>query len=133
MRLADTVLSTDVIEATRLMRVATQMAATDPRTGTIDMDMISTGRTQIDRDMVLKLADSLREMFFNPSATGATMKGQRFTLGQIRQAVLKSMGSGTDGRGGSVSISEIEGAVRELENEDLVQYLEKTQTVIIRG
>ena len=37
------------------------------------------------------------------------------------------------GRGGSVSISEIEGAVRELENEDLVQYLEKTQTVIIRG
>ena len=73
MRLADTVLSTDVIEATRLgtllfllyvcmyvcmyvyfdasrlMRVATQMAATDPRTGTIDMDMISTGRTQIDR------------------------------------------------------------------------------------
>eukprot|EP01036_Dinobryon_divergens_P034897 gene34897-45162_t len=93
------------------MRVATQMAATDPRTGTIDMDMISTGRTQIDRDMVLKLADSLREI----------------------QAVLKSMGSGTDGRGGSVSISEIEGAVRELENEDLVQYLEKTQTVIIRG
>ena len=74
--------------------------------------------------------------------------------GQIRQAVLKSMGSGTDGKycaiyciinknddpfcwlgrgGGSVSISEIEGAVRELENEDLVQYLEKTQTVIIRG
>ena len=75
MRLADTVLSTDVTEATRLgttcvslyvcicmyvcmyvyvdarrlMRVATQMAATDPRTGTIDMDMISTGRTQIDR------------------------------------------------------------------------------------
>ena len=25
------------------------------------------------------------------------MKGQRFTLGQIRQAVLKTMGSGTDG------------------------------------
>ena len=25
------------------------------------------------------------------------MKGQRFTLGQIRQAVLKGMGSGTDG------------------------------------
>jgi len=33
----------------RLMQVATQTAATDPRTGTIDMDMISTGRTQLDR------------------------------------------------------------------------------------
>jgi DNA replication licensing factor MCM4 len=34
----------DVQEAYRLMRVATQAAATDPRTGTIDMDMINTGR-----------------------------------------------------------------------------------------
>ena len=31
-------------EAFRLFRVATQSAATDPRTGKIDMDLINTGR-----------------------------------------------------------------------------------------
>lgn len=36
-------------EAVRLMRVATQNAATDPRTGTIDMDMIATGQGASDR------------------------------------------------------------------------------------
>jgi hypothetical protein len=35
----------DVEEATRLMRVATQQSATDPLTGTIDMDLIATGRS----------------------------------------------------------------------------------------
>lgn len=39
----------DVAEAIRLMRVATQNAATDPRTGTIDMDMIVTGQGASDR------------------------------------------------------------------------------------
>lgn len=39
----------DVAEAVRLMRVATQNAATDPRTGTIDMDMIATGQGASDR------------------------------------------------------------------------------------
>ena len=39
----------DVAEAIRLMRVATQNAATDPRTGTIDMDMIATGQGASDR------------------------------------------------------------------------------------
>jgi DNA replication licensing factor MCM4 len=41
---ASVVTEDDVIEAIRLVRVATQTAATDPRTGTIDMDMINTGR-----------------------------------------------------------------------------------------
>ena len=34
---------TEVREASRLMAVATQQAATDPRTGLIDMDTINTG------------------------------------------------------------------------------------------
>lgn len=44
MRLSMLVTAEDVIEATRLMKVATQTAALDPRTGTIDMDMITTGK-----------------------------------------------------------------------------------------
>jgi DNA replication licensing factor MCM4 len=44
MRLSETVTRADAEEAMRLIKVATQTAATDPRTGTIDMDMIATGR-----------------------------------------------------------------------------------------
>lgn len=43
MRLSEDVVVEDVEEALRLMRVATQSAATDPTTGLIDMDMLATG------------------------------------------------------------------------------------------
>ena len=49
MRLSDTVEVIDVEEAIRLLRVATQSAATDPRTGRIDMDLINTGRSASSR------------------------------------------------------------------------------------
>lgn len=45
----------DVAEAIRLMRVATQNAATDPRTGTIDMDMIATGQGASDRLVLIEV------------------------------------------------------------------------------
>ena len=40
MRLSDEVTREDVFEAIRLIKVATQAAATDPTTGLIDMEMI---------------------------------------------------------------------------------------------
>ena len=43
MQLSDIVKEEHVIEALRLMRVAICEAATDPRTGQIDMDLITTG------------------------------------------------------------------------------------------
>ena len=49
MRLSQTVEVIDVEEAMRLLRVATQSAATDPRTGKIDMDLINTGRSASSR------------------------------------------------------------------------------------
>merc|ERR1711907_210009 len=61
MRLSKEVTHYDVEEAIRLMKVATQTAATDPRTGTIDMDMITTGRTAVDREMIEMLAERLRK------------------------------------------------------------------------
>jgi len=45
-RLSSIVEAKDVEEAARLIRVALQQAATDPRTGTIDMDLITTGKIE---------------------------------------------------------------------------------------
>jgi DNA replication licensing factor MCM4 len=62
MRYSNMVTRADVREAVRLMRVATQAAATDPRTGRIDMDMIMTGRSTADREIEENLAMNLKEL-----------------------------------------------------------------------
>ena len=43
MELRQTVESKDIAEAVRLIRAAMQQSAIDPKTGTIDMDIIHTG------------------------------------------------------------------------------------------
>ena len=62
MRYSRVVERLDVKEAVRLMKVATQAAATDPRTGRIDMDMITTGRSTANREMEEALNLSLKEL-----------------------------------------------------------------------
>ena len=121
MRLSKVVTGYDVDEAIRLMKVATQAAATDPRTGTIDMDMITTGRTAVDRDMILHLADELRKIF-------SVRNGQRLNLAQLRAIVAK------DGDQ-QVTLHELEEAVKEVLDSDSpgIKYIQNTQTVIVQG
>jgi DNA replication licensing factor MCM4 len=132
MRLDLIVSAMDVKEAIRLMRVATQAAATDPRTGTIDMDLITTGRTALDRDLVLRLMEIIRKFLENKT-------GQRMTYGQIRQALLQDEetnlrqgGNDLSGIGMTVSMGEVEEALRELETDGVVQIIDRTQMVIVR-
>ena len=62
MRYSLMVTRADTLEAVRLMKVATQAAATDPRTGRIDMDMIATGRSTVDREMEEQLILGIKEL-----------------------------------------------------------------------
>jgi DNA replication licensing factor MCM4 len=62
MRYSHMVTRADVREAVRLMKVATQAAATDPRTGRIDMDMITTGRSTAERELEETLNMNLKEL-----------------------------------------------------------------------
>jgi DNA replication licensing factor MCM4 len=64
MRFSPVVTRDDAKEALRLLRVATQAAATDPRTGRIDMDMISTGRTSLSRETEERLYSDIKEFLF---------------------------------------------------------------------
>ncbi len=52
----------DVEEALRLVKVATQQAATDPETGLIDMDLISTGMTSTSRNKLTSLMDTVKNI-----------------------------------------------------------------------
>lgn len=54
------------------MKVATQTAATDPRTGTIDMDLITTGQTALGRELTHQLADAVRAFLCEEFQRGRT-------------------------------------------------------------
>lgn len=60
MRFCDIVERVDVAEAIRLVKSAMQQSALDPRTGTIDMDLITTGRSASARARLNDLVKELR-------------------------------------------------------------------------
>jgi len=66
MRFSKTVERVDVAEAIRLVRVAIQQAAIDPRTGTIDMDLITTGRSASSRGTLQLLAAEVQKILTTP-------------------------------------------------------------------
>eukprot|EP00899_Mesostigma_viride_P019945 jgi/Mesvir1/27952/Mv20159-RA.2 len=72
MRFADTVEREDVAEALRLLRAAMQQSATDPTTGTIDMDAIITGTSASSRARREELKALLRQVVMD-LAPGASL------------------------------------------------------------
>jgi DNA replication licensing factor MCM4 len=62
MRLSDTVEPSDVAEATRLIKVATQQAAVDPVTGQIDMNLITTGYSSFVKQKVGMIAETVQKL-----------------------------------------------------------------------
>jgi len=92
MRLSNVVTANDVKEAIRLMRVATQAAATDPRTGRIDMDLIvgggsmdtnpSTGAGNNSRARVQGVEAAVR-------AALSQKKGTRLSMSDLRKMVRR--------------------------------------------
>ena len=94
----------DVGEAIRLMNVATQTAATDPRTGMIDMDLITTGHTSMERDAMASLASEVSQVL-------TTMKGQDLTVNSLRQALLEQQSM-------DVQANELQSVLRRLAQEE---------------
>lgn len=52
------------------MRVAIQEAATDPRTGQIDMDLITTGRSAASRQTISSMKRAISEILDTLGTTG---------------------------------------------------------------
>ncbi len=125
MRLAVWVEQSDVAEAMRLMRVSTQSAATDPRTGRIDMDMIATGRSIVDRDGLESLVSEIRNLL-NTDAGLRTKNAGRLNLGELRRRMQAQSDV-------EVSLSDMQEALRILEGDDFLQFNERMQQVHVRG
>merc|ERR1712151_1089335 len=62
MRLSPCVETKDVEEAVRLIRTAMQQSAVDPKTGTIDMDIIQTGITATSTERVKVICEYIKKV-----------------------------------------------------------------------
>lgn len=107
MKLRDCIYKSDVDEALRLMNVATQRAAMDPRTGTIDMDMINTGHSSSEREAIADIIDAMKAIL-------SDAPGQSMTVGETRKFLEEK-------RNGEVKGTEFQMALRSLEEDSVIQ------------
>lgn len=68
MRLSPTVDSTDVQEATRIMRESIHSYAIDPLTGRIDMDLVTTGRSAASRELAAEVKRTVKNLMSSSAA-----------------------------------------------------------------
>ena len=106
MRLSNTVERRDVTEARRLMHVALQQSATDPRTGTIDMDLIQTGVSAAARKQQQELATTIRNLLSGAGGANVTV---RQLLEQLNAARLAD-----DPHAAEVTMAEVREAIAQL-------------------
>ena len=119
MRLSPWVEPADVDEAVRLMRVATQSAATDPMTGMIDMDLITTGRSAAARTLTSQLADALRPKFIQ-------LGNATLPLEEVRTTLQHETGL-------QVTVGELREALALLERDGLVRMIRQSTVQITVG
>jgi DNA replication licensing factor MCM4 len=118
MRYASEVTRADAKEAVRLLKVATQAAATDPRTGRIDMDMINTGRTTVEREMEEHLYIGLKEFL-------AERRGNRLSVRDVTRQLSEISNT-------QVDPDDVIDALRRLDADGVVQFNERNQTTFVR-
>ena len=110
---SDVVTRRDVEEAIRLMNVATHKAATDPRTGAIDMDMITTGRTALGRQEQVALAKELQNMLY-------AYRGAHLTFFEIQQQMEQQSDR-------EIQDNDLEEAIGMLVDENIMTYVNMTK------
>lgn len=119
MRYGTVVTRHDAREAVRLMKVATQAAATDPRTGRIDMDMINTGRSAVDRQQEQEMLLALKELL-------AERRGNRLSIRDVSQ----QLGEITNTTPSHDAVVE---SLRLLDGDGTIQLNERAQTIFVRS
>ncbi|KAH0519797.1 DNA replication licensing factor MCM4 [Microtus ochrogaster] len=92
-RFSDKVEAIDVEEAKRLHREALKQSATDPRTGIVDISILTTGMSATSRKRKEELAEALRKLILSKGKTPALKYQQLFEdiRGQSDTAITKDM------------------------------------------
>lgn len=89
MRLSNDVSESDVDQAIDLVKTAIIQSATDPSTGLIDMDIITTGKTSASRQRVQVIMEKAKEII----KSNITLYMKSTALESLLAEVEKHMGS----------------------------------------
>ena len=111
MRLSEEVTAADVIEAVRLIQSALKQAATDARTGLIDMGLLTEGTSASERKRKQDLKNGIVSLLDEMTRQGGTVRYVDFA----RQLGEQS--------GVQVEAEELAEAMRALQQESLLQVL----------
>jgi DNA replication licensing factor MCM4 len=111
MRLSDTVTADDVLEAVRLIKSALKQAATDARTGLIDMSLLTEGASASDRRRKEDLKREVLRLVDEMSGGGQAVRYSEVAKGINEQSSVP------------VESSEFAEVVRALEQEGVVMII----------
>jgi len=118
MRFSDVVTANDVEEAKRLMVVATQTAAVDPKTGRIDMDLLTTGRSAGDRERFEQQAEAIKAILEN-------------SRGESKVATLRATFNEQHSMD-PLSVKEFDEVISQLRDRDFITVSRKGNSSVIR-
>lgn len=126
-RFSEEVNNEDVEEAIRLIKVATQQAATDPITGVIDMDLLATGVGSASRENLKHLIEDIKNLLRDYSETAR--KGVKLSS-IIEEIKRKADSLGQKGR--KFTEFEIRDAIKILEDDGFIAILGNRKAPTIR-
>lgn len=128
MRLSPTVEKKDVEEAVRLIKTAMQQSATDPMTGEIDMDIITTGVSSTSSERVKQIINIIKKIFQDYKER---VKKSGILYSNLFDFV-KNKAEETMGKKQTISEAEYRDALRQLEDENVISLFGHTKTPTIR-
>jgi DNA replication licensing factor MCM4 len=120
MRFSDVVERVDVAEALRLLSSAMQQAAVDPRTGTIDMDLITTGYSATSRSKLMELTKACKDLISKNVPSLGTWKLEQLHTELQEQSDV------------TIPLSELRQALRILQEEEFIAIRGNDRNGVIR-
>ena len=130
MRLSEWVEKQDLDESVRLIKQALQQSATDPTTGEINMDIITTGQTKTSSDRLKKICDFIKNLQkqYHDKVNTVGLK-----YGNLLDFLNSKAKTGDLGeQGGMVQESEFRDALRNLEEDNVISIYGNNRAPTIR-
>ncbi len=127
LRFQSRVTKADVDEAVRLMNVATQTAATDPLTGRIDMDLLTTGHSSYERRRTELAREALQQML-----QAKVAGGKRSSLVKV-DSLLAEFNQANSGTFGLLTQNELRPVLQELAAGGVIELVTRRGTSIIEA
>lgn len=131
MRLSEWVEKRDLDEAVRLIKMALQQSATDPTTGEINMDIITTGQTKTSSDRLKTICEFIKRLFTD-FKDKANERG--FKYGNLLDFINSKLKNETalSSLGGQIQESEFRDALRSLEEDNVISIFGNNRAPTIR-